>query len=51
MKLYRKICAVISIAIIYALVITNIEFTIWEHIAWMLGVFCYCLAFNFAEDN
>ena len=51
MKLYRKICAVISIAIIYGLVIMNSEFELWEHIVWVLGVFCYCIAFNYAEDD
>ena len=51
MKTYRKIFALISIAIIYALVNINIEFTIWERIVWMIGVFCYCIAFNLGEDD
>lgn len=51
MKLYGKICAFISIFIIYGLVIMNSEFELWEHIAWVFGCFCYCLAFNFAEDD
>lgn len=51
MKTYRKLCAVTSIAIIYALVSVHIEFELWERIVWILGVFCYCIAFNFSEDD
>ncbi|MBO7697285.1 MAG: hypothetical protein J6T10_32020 [Methanobrevibacter sp.] len=51
MKLYRKICAVISLAIIYALVKGNSEFELYERIAWIIGVSCYCIAFNTAEDD
>lgn len=51
MKLYRKIFALFSIAIIYLLVNINIEFTIWERILWIIGVVCYCIAFNSGEDD
>lgn len=51
MKTYRKICAVFSIAIIYMLVRLHSEFTTWESVAWMLGVVCYCIAFNSGEDD
>lgn len=51
MKTYRKICAVTSIAIIYALVNMNSEFELWEHIVWILGVICYSIAFNTAKDD
>lgn len=51
MKIYRKVCAIISLAIIYALVHMNLELTIWERIAWTLGVFCYCIAFHTGEDD
>lgn len=51
MKTYRKVCALISIAIIYALVNINIEFTIGERIIWLLGALCYAIAFNTGEDD
>lgn len=51
MKTYRKVCAVISIAIIYMLIRLNIEFTTWERIAWSIGVLCYCIAFHTGEDD
>ena len=48
---YRNVCAVISIAIIYMLVHFNIEFTVWERIVWIIGVLCYCIAFNTVEED
>ena len=51
MKTYRKIFALFSIAIIYALVCANSEFELWERIVYMLGILCYCIAFNTAEDE
>lgn len=51
MKTYRTICALFSIAIIYMLVSLNIEFELWERIVWIIGVLCYCIAFNSGEDD
>lgn len=51
MKTYRKVCAVISLATIYMLVHLNIDFTVWERILWIIGVVCYCIAFNSGEDD
>lgn len=51
MKTYNKICAGISIAIIYMLIHLNIEFATWERVAWIIGVLCYCMAFNTGEDD
>ena len=51
MRLYRKFFALISIAIIYMLVNSHIEFVLWERIAWIIGVLCYCIAFNTMEDD
>lgn len=51
MKTYRKICAIISLAIIYALVNMNLDLTIWERIAWVFGMTCYAIAFNTGEDD
>ena len=51
MKTYRKICAIISLAIIYGLVHMNVELELWEHIVWFFGVLCYCIAFRTGEDD
>ena len=51
MKTYRKIFALISIAIIYMLVNAHTEFVLWERIAWLIGVLCYCIAFNTMGDD
>lgn len=51
MKTYRKICALVSLAIIYMLVRMNIEFTIGERIAWIIGILSYWIAFGTGEDD
>lgn len=51
MKTYRKIFALFSIAIIYMLVNAHTEFVLWERIAWLIGVLCYCIAFNTMGDD